>query len=444
MAPEYVQSLRFRLPPLLFFLQTGFIVLFIFYVDIEQNVQTKQHAFNNYYSVFQDVHVMVILGFGFLATFLVRYSFSGAGFTLLVAAMAVQWAVILNGVESMYHRGKIWINMRSLVVAEMCTASSLIAIGAVLGKTNPVQLLLIALLEISGFVLNGWLLQTFLKVQFLNTIMLLHIFGAFFGLMLSWVLYRPGSEQQHEKEKIDRKTGLFSVMGTLFLWMFWPSFNSVLVEVDHVDRGRSLRVVYSTYLALAVSAVTAAGFSVLTSPQGKLNLFHIQRCTLAGGVAIGVAMSAVHLPWVAMAIGFAAALISTLGSRYIKVRINKFLNCPWAFTISYYCFFIFQPLMLFAFECHDTCGVLSVHGLPGILGWMVQLLLQIADSDDLTTAIRFAVFHICTLLITLSLSMSLGLITGSLLKCNFWRPPQNKKCFDDQAFWEFQHLAGKR
>jgi hypothetical protein len=54
--------------------------------------------------------------------------------------------------------------------------------------------------------------------------------------------------------------------------MFWPSFNSVLVEVDHLDRGRSLRAVYSTYLALAVSAVTAAGFSVLTSPQGKLNL----------------------------------------------------------------------------------------------------------------------------------------------------------------------------
>lgn len=50
MAPQYAQSLRFRLPPLLFFLQTGFIVVFIVYVDIEQNVQTKQHAFNNYYS----------------------------------------------------------------------------------------------------------------------------------------------------------------------------------------------------------------------------------------------------------------------------------------------------------------------------------------------------------------------------------------------------------
>lgn len=53
----------------------------------------------------------------------------------------------------------------SLVVAEMCTASALISIGAVLGKTNPVHLILIALLEVSGFVLNKWLLQTLLRVS---------------------------------------------------------------------------------------------------------------------------------------------------------------------------------------------------------------------------------------------------------------------------------------
>lgn len=53
----------------------------------------------------------------------------------------------------------------SLVVAEMQAASALISIGAVLGKTNPVHLVLIALLEVSGFVLNGWLLQTLLEVS---------------------------------------------------------------------------------------------------------------------------------------------------------------------------------------------------------------------------------------------------------------------------------------
>lgn len=53
----------------------------------------------------------------------------------------------------------------SLVVAEMCSASALVSIGAVLGKTNPVQLVVIALLEVSGFVLNRWVLQTLLKVS---------------------------------------------------------------------------------------------------------------------------------------------------------------------------------------------------------------------------------------------------------------------------------------
>lgn len=57
--------------------------------------------------------------------------------------------------------------------------------------------------------------------------------------------------------------------GTLFLCVFWPSFNSVLV--DNRTPGRRLGAVLSTYLALAVSAVTAAAVSSLSSPEGKLN-----------------------------------------------------------------------------------------------------------------------------------------------------------------------------
>lgn len=43
--------------------------------------------------------------------------------------------------------------------------------------------------------------------------MQLHIFGALFGLMLTWILHRNGSEQRFEKEKFDCKTGLFSMLG---------------------------------------------------------------------------------------------------------------------------------------------------------------------------------------------------------------------------------------
>lgn len=52
----------------------------------------------------------------------------------------------------------------SLALAELCTASALISIGTVLGKANPVQLTLMALLEVTGFVLNDWLLRSLLRV----------------------------------------------------------------------------------------------------------------------------------------------------------------------------------------------------------------------------------------------------------------------------------------
>ncbi|XP_058472286.1 rh blood group, D antigen [Solea solea] len=416
MAPRYAPSLRSCLAPTLLLLQLAFIVIFYFKTEIQIHVRAHGDSFSDVYPMFQDVNVMLILGFGFLSTFLVRYGFSASAFTLLVAVVATQWAIILNGIETF--RGKIRIDLRSLIDAEMCTASVLISIGAVLGRTNPVQLILISLLEVSGFILNKWVLQTWLKVQLLNSIMMLHIFGTFFGLMLTWTMYRKGSEQGFEKEKFDQRSGLFSMLGTLFLWMFWPTFNSVLVD-DRIP-GRKLGAVCSTYLALAVSAVAAAAMSVLSSPKGKLNLIHMQQCILAGGVAVSVAISAVYQPWVAMTIGLTATVVSTVGHRYLKTQ------------------------MLLAFQCHDTCTVLSTHGLPGLLGWLIRLILEVQELDDHTTAIRFAVFHICALLATIAISLSMGIITGLLLKWDFWRPPQENKCYDDQAFWEFPHLAKRQ
>ncbi|XP_061699079.1 rh blood group, D antigen [Syngnathoides biaculeatus] len=416
MAPKYAPSLRSRLAPLLLSLQMGFIVVYYFCVEIENNM--NGNTFSNVYPVFQDLNVIVFLGFGFLSTFLVRYGFSGSGFNLLIAVLAIQWGLILDGIESWYYRGMIRIDLRSLVVAEMCTASVLISIGAVQGKTNPVHLILMALIEVFAFVLNEWLLLTLLLVQPLDSIMVLHIFGTFFGLTVTWILYRKEAERGFEKEKFDSKTGLFSMLGTVFLWLFWPSFNSILV--DHHFPERRLGAVCSTYLALAVSAVVSVAVSALSSSKGKVNPVNFQSCVLAGGVAVGVSMSAIRYPWEAMTIGLTAAGVSTIGFRYLKNH------------------------MLFAFECHDTCNVLSTHGLPGLLGWLTQLLLQIKQCDDHTAAIRYAVFHICVLFITVTVSVTMGIITGVILKWDIWRPPQDKKCFDDQGFWKFEHLAVRK
>ena len=48
-------------------------------------------------AVFQDVHVMIFIGFGFLMTFLRRYGFSSVGLNMLVAAVAIQWSMLVSG-----------------------------------------------------------------------------------------------------------------------------------------------------------------------------------------------------------------------------------------------------------------------------------------------------------------------------------------------------------
>ncbi|XP_048060524.1 rh blood group, D antigen [Megalobrama amblycephala] len=424
MAPQYAPSLRSRLPLVAFLLETIFILLFVFFVKIEQHEQIDRNydskLFIRSYAEFQDIHVMIFMGFGFLATFLVRYGFSGSGFNVLLAAIAIQWAVMMNGflLPQRHYRREIHISMKSVIEAELCAASALVAMGAVHGKTNPVQLLLMALVEVTGFVINQWILRTLLHADPLYSIMLLHIFGALFGVMVSWVLHREGINPKHEKEKTDRNTGLFAMLGTLFLWMFWPSFNSALVY-HRWERELKLTVIYGTYLSLAVSAVMAISVSMLTNSKGKMNMVHIQSSALSGGVAIGVAMTAVHTPWIAMTIGFFASLLSALGFRYMKDH------------------------MLFAFECHDTCGIINVHAIPGILGWFANLILRLASSES-TIAVRFAVHHICVLLITVCMSLVMGTATGLFLKWSFWRPQQDRKCFDDQAFWEFPNLVVKK
>lgn len=56
--------------------------------------------------------------------------------------------------------------------------------------------------------------------------------------------------------------------GTLFLWMFWPSFNFALLKTPTEMKN----AVFNTYYALAVSAVTAISVSALAHPQGKINM----------------------------------------------------------------------------------------------------------------------------------------------------------------------------
>ena len=112
------------------------------------------------------------------------------------------------------------------------------------------------------------------------------------------------------------------MIGTVFLWMFWPSFNSAPGLGNTADR---YHAVVNTYLALCAACVSTFIWSTIFNPKRRVTMEHVQNATLAGGVAMGTAASMAVQPYGALIVGFVAGLLSTAGYQYIKVSISALL-----------------------------------------------------------------------------------------------------------------------
>jgi len=130
---------------------------------------------------------------------------------------------------------------------------------------------------------------------------------------------------------------LIAMVGTLFLWMFWPSFNGALAA-DFQQQ----RVIVNTVMAISASCITACATSRLLLQ--RLDMEVVLNATLAGGVSVGSSADLVVTAGWAMTIGAFAGIVSALGF----LKLSSFLK---------------QKIFL-----HDTCGVHNLHGLPGVIG----------------------------------------------------------------------------
>ena len=125
---------------------------------------TEATPLGHRYPMFQDVHVMIFVGFGFLMTFLRTYSFSAVGLNFLLAALAVQWSTFTNRFfevliepssnHSHTFDDTVHIDVETLIKGDFAAGAVLITFGALLGKATPVQMLVVVFSELLFYSLN--------------------------------------------------------------------------------------------------------------------------------------------------------------------------------------------------------------------------------------------------------------------------------------------------
>lgn len=91
-----------------------------------------------------------------------------------------------------------------------------------------------------------------------------HLFGAYFGLAVSRMLYHE-DKVENPKQGSSYTNDLFSMVGTIFLWMFWPSFNGAAAAAGEAQH----RAVLNTYFSLCASVMASFAISALHHEHNK-------------------------------------------------------------------------------------------------------------------------------------------------------------------------------
>ena len=320
---------------------------------------------------------MLLVGFGFLMVFVKNYGFSALTGTYLLVAAALPVYLGLRSTGILSAEAIQANSIESFLFAEFAAAAALIAMGAVLGRLKVYQYGILGALLVPFYMINEWLvLDGGLGITkgFVDAggSIVIHAFGAYFGMGLTLVL----TSIKHREVPIesDATSDRFSMLGSMILWIFWPSFCSAIVP-----EAQFAQTVINVVLALC--GATLSTYIIGMMIRKKIAIADIANASLAGGVAIGATCNLVG-PLGAFAIGLLAGTLCVVGYTIIQPRIQNKLK-----TV-------------------DTCGVNNLHGMPGILGGLCGILV-------VPTAAKAQIVGI---LFTIIFALIAGLISGLIIR----------------------------
>lgn len=321
------------------------------------------------------IHIMAMLliGFGFLMVFVKKYGRSALTATFLLVSISLPLYISVKELGIFEAKGEI----EQLILAEFGAASLLIAAGAILGRIKIFQYLILGLLFIPFYMLNELIViddyfHFVGKVADTGGSIVIHAFGALFGIAAAISL--TTQKDMEVPIESDATTDKFSVLGSMVLWVFWPSFCAALVPIEAIPH-----TVVNVFIALCGSTIATYIASVLI--RGKVYAADIANASLAGGVAIGATCDFASHPQ-AMIIGAIAGILSTIGFAVLQNKQQKF------------------------HKIIDTCGVSNLHGIPGIFGGLAAIV--VIHGLDIAAQLK-------GILITVVIAIVAGFLSGKVI-----------------------------
>lgn len=323
------------------------------------------------------IHIMAMLliGFGFLMVFIKKYGRSALTATFLLVSISIPLYFLIH-TSGLFGESKS--EIEELILAEFAAASLLIAAGAVLGRLKMFQYIILGLLFIPFYMLNEWIIIEngfgIIKDGFADTggSIVIHAYGALFGLAVAMSM--TTQKELEEPIEADATSDRYSVLGSMVLWVFWPSFCAALVPVEAIPH-----TVVNVFLALCGS--TLITYILSFTIRGKIHIADIANAALAGGVAIGSTCDFASHP-LAFGIGALAGAVSTIGFAIVASKQREL------------------------FKSVDTCGVTNLHGLPGLMGGFAAIF--IVDRLNVSS-------QVSGIFITIVSALMLGFLTGKVI-----------------------------
>jgi ammonium transporter Rh len=342
-----------------------------------ENLVTTLDALSDVQKYNRAIHIMAMLlvGFGFLMVFVKKYGRSALTATYLLVSISIP-LYFLKG--NFYGIGSTEGLIDKLILAEFAAASLLICAGAVLGRLKMGQYILLGILFVPFYALNEWIVLNgglgLISGKVVDTggSIVIHAFGAIFGLGVAASM--TTLKEYETPIECDDTSDRYSLLGSMVLWVFWPSFCAALVAPADVPRT-------AVNVILALCGSTIATYFASVKLRGKISAADIANATLAGGVAIGSTCDQA-VPGVAFVIGILAGIVSTFGFAIIQSRLTDMTKKV------------------------DTCGVFYLHGLPGLFGGIAALFV--------VSGINIGA-QLTGLLVTVLLAAVSGLISGKVI-----------------------------